>query len=416
MFKKCFAIVAAVLFVGSSFAATPAINTISTPDSLKEVATPEAKYVKPAIPAWTIMVFINAKNNLEQFGLKDVNEMEMVGSNEKVNVVVELGRMRGFSSAEGDWTGSRRYLVQKDENPNLITSPILQNDAKADMGDWNRLVDFGKWAKTNYPAQHYMLVVWNHGAGWVKRPGAKGISYDDETGNHMSTPQLAQAIKAIGGVDVYGSDACLMQMASVDYEIKDSVTYIVGSEETEPGDGYTYDLMLNQINASSLSPFAVGKAVVNAYSDHYASIRQSSTQSLVKAASMGKFVELLNAFVDAVMASNDKAGVKAARTQTSAYAYADNKDLHHFVANLLATTKDENVKATGAALNTFITRSLVVHNRTNTFASGWDTKDYSKSMGMAIYFPNYGYNADYNSLQFGSASKWPAFIQWVNGK
>ncbi|MCK5582742.1 MAG: hypothetical protein KAI33_03075, partial [Elusimicrobiales bacterium] len=29
-----------------------------------------------AYKEWTIMVFVNAKNNLEKYGLKDVNEME----------------------------------------------------------------------------------------------------------------------------------------------------------------------------------------------------------------------------------------------------------------------------------------------------------------------------------------------------
>ena len=28
------------------------------------------------------------------------------------------------------------------------------------------LRDFVKWAVTEHPAQHYMLVIWNHGAGW----------------------------------------------------------------------------------------------------------------------------------------------------------------------------------------------------------------------------------------------------------
>jgi len=45
---------------------------------------------------WTVMVYLNAKNNLERFGIKDVNEMEMVGSSDKVNIVVEFGRMEGY--------------------------------------------------------------------------------------------------------------------------------------------------------------------------------------------------------------------------------------------------------------------------------------------------------------------------------
>ncbi len=41
---------------------------------------------KPA--EWTIMVFLNGKNNLAPFAVKDLNEMEMVGSTDKVNICV----------------------------------------------------------------------------------------------------------------------------------------------------------------------------------------------------------------------------------------------------------------------------------------------------------------------------------------
>ncbi|MFA6583523.1 MAG: clostripain-related cysteine peptidase, partial [Elusimicrobiaceae bacterium] len=403
MLKKCFAITAIAAFglTGSVFAAGAvdfdngvAISDIVNSDSFKDIETPK---VKPGATAeWTIMVFVNGKNNLEEFALKDMNEMEAVGSNAKVNVVTEIGRINGYSSADGNWTGSRRYLVKKDTNANAITSPVVQTIAKADMGDWKHLVDFAKWAKTNYPAKHYMLIVWNHGAGWVKHPGAsKGISYDDETNNHITTPQLAQALAGLGGVDVYGSDACLMQMVSVDYEIQKYVNYIVGSEETEPGDGYTYDLFLNMVNASNLSPEAVGKAAVNAYSDHYASIKQSSTQSLVKSSELIPLAQYMDAFVTAVMAANEKALVKQAAGATVSYAYEDNKGLSHFVSNVMAKTQNAQVKQAGAALNNYIDTKVVLLNRTNTFPSYYDNKDYKASKGIAVYLPESSYNPAY---------------------
>ncbi|MDD4004006.1 MAG: clostripain-related cysteine peptidase [Elusimicrobiaceae bacterium] len=415
MFRKSFAVVASAMFLatGVSFARVPAISTLGTPDQFKDVVVPQAK-TKAA--TWTIMVYVNAKNNLEEYGLKDVNEMEMVGSNDKVNVVAELGRIRGYSSVEGNWTGSRRYLVQKDNDASNITSPVLVDMPKTDMGDWKHLVDFAQWAKAAYPAKNYMLIVWNHGAGWIKNSKGKGISYDDESGNHMTTPQLAQALKEIGGLQVYGSDACLMQMASVDYEIKDYVDYIVGSEETEPGDGYTYDTFLAQVNASDLSSLAVGKAAVDAYTDHYVSIQQGATQSLVKTAAMPGFIAALDAFVDATMATNDKTSVKTARSKTVSYAYSDNKSLSHFVNNLLGITTDEKVKTTGAALVKYTDNELVVHNRTNTGTSSWDNKNYGNSKGLAIYLPSYNFNATYKELQFAKNSKWADFIQWINAK
>ena len=41
-------------------------------------------------PAWTFMVFINGDNNLEGAGIEDINEMEMAGSSEDVNILVQF--------------------------------------------------------------------------------------------------------------------------------------------------------------------------------------------------------------------------------------------------------------------------------------------------------------------------------------
>ena len=356
---------------------------------------------------WTIMVFVNGKNNLEQFALKDMNEMEMVGSSDKVNIVTEIGRIAGYDSSDGDWKTVRRYLVKKDNNTNKISSPVLQEFPKVDMGDYNSVVDFVKWAQANYPAKHYMLIVWNHGAGWIKSRGmevTKGISYDDQTGNHITTPQMGLMMKAIGHIDVYGSDACLMQMPEVDYEIKDYVDYIVGSEETEPGDGYTYNTFLGPIVAKpTMTAQEVGTIATNAYADHYGT--QDHTQSLVLASAMNNLVPLTNKFVAAAMAANEKDLIKTAMGQAQAYAYAENKDFWHFLSLYAASSKNAQVKATAKALQDYITNTLVLVNRSNS--------NYADSHGIAIYMPNYS-NSSYNSLAWAKDSQWDEFIGWYS--
>ena len=253
MFRKSAAALSMLIAVSALVSAeinfdTPNKTSLKQEISKLELSVPaaapaeEGGVSEQAQKEWTVMVYVNSKNNLEQYGLLDVNEMEMVGSTDKVNVVAELGRINGYDSSDGNWIGSRRYLVKKDANMNKIVSPVLKDLGKVDMGDYKHLIEFVNWAKAAYPAKKFMLIVWNHGSGWDKngRPRiSKGISYDDETDNHITTPQLGMALKAIGKIDVYGSDACLMQMPEVVYEIKDYVTYVVGSEETEPGDGYT---------------------------------------------------------------------------------------------------------------------------------------------------------------------------------
>ena len=417
MFRKTAAAFALITAVSTLVSAAVNFDTFNTNTIQQEISALELSL--PAAPApdkgygkvdkeWTIMVYINAKNNLEKYGLLDVNEMEMVGSSEKVNVVAELGRINGYDSSDGNWVASRRYLVTKDANMYKIASPVVQDLGKVDMGDYNHLIEFTNWAKANYPAKRYMLIVWNHGSGWDKNGRQrleKGISYDDETGNHITTPQLGLALKAVGKIDVYGSDACLMQMPEVVYEIKDNVTYVVGSEETEPGDGYTYNDMLAPLIANpTMSAFEMGKLAVDAYSDHYAELGQSFTQSLVKTSAMPQFVTLMNGFAEAMMAAGEKALVKTAISGAQNYAVSDNHDIAHFAQLMGASTNDATVKAKAQAVQNYIKKSLVAHNRVDSA--------YSDSYGIAGYMPGYYYNGDYNSLAWAAASKWDEFIGW----
>ena len=369
---------------------------------------------------WTIMVFGNGKNDLEPFLMKDLNEMELVGSSAKLNIVVEAGRIDGYDTSDGDWKGVRRYLMTKDNDVKKVSSKIVEDLGMIDMGDYKNLAAFGKWAKEKYPAKKYMMIVWNHGSGWSKggqRPVTKGISYDEQSGNHINTPQLGLALKELGKVDVYGSDACLMQMPEVDYEIKDYADYIVGSEETEPGDGYTYNTFLTPVAANpAMGALELAKVAVNAYSDHYQTLNAGSTQSVVKSASLIRLVTLTNEFTAAMTVSGDKALAKKARDGAMKYAVAENKDFYDFLRLVLAETKSDEVKAKGQALMTFITSELVLHNRTNNDPGGyWNGPiNYSLSKGIAVYFPDNGLAAGYSDLQWAKVSRWDEFVTWMN--
>ena len=382
-------------------------------ESLQARVTPQGRAVKDGVANWTVMVYVNAKNNLEKYGLLNVNQMEMIGSTDKVKIAVEMGRMSRYDSSDGAWKGERRYIIQKDNDVNHISSPVLQEIAKADMGDWHHLVDFINWAKKTAPAQHYMLIVWNHGSGWQKLTASgnwlRGISYDDETGNHMSTPNLASALAAVGKIDIYGSDACLMQMAEVGYEIKDYADIIVGSEETEAGDGYTYNTILGPLVAQpAMSALDLAKVTVKSYGDRYAGTGVGATQSAIVSAGLPKLVTLLDGWTQAVMAANETKLVATARSQSQHFYYADNKDLRHFVQLVDAASANSEVKSQGAQLEKFLASDLVVANIAEN--NGLD-----HSQGLAIYLPDTSYSSDYNNLAWAKASSWPKFAQWVKG-
>ncbi|MCK4442955.1 MAG: hypothetical protein KAW09_00315, partial [Thermoplasmata archaeon] len=75
------------------------------------VTLPESSKAQPN--KWTFMVYMGADSSLEAFGIDDFNEMAAIGSTDNVSILVQFDRRPGGSSAYGDWTTAKRFLVKK---------------------------------------------------------------------------------------------------------------------------------------------------------------------------------------------------------------------------------------------------------------------------------------------------------------
>lgn len=206
------------------------------------------------LPEWTFMVYLDADNNLEGAGIEDMNEMEAYGSDENVNIIVQMDRIDDYSQDDGDWRDCRRFYVEKDTDPSRITSRELDILGEVNMGDPETLIDFVLWAHDEYPAKKYALVLWNHGGAF------RGICFDDTVpelgpGEHdaINMTELNYAAKeiykGIGNrkIDLWGFDACLMAQVAVMYELKDFAKVGVGSGYNEPGEGWPYEKILSNL-------------------------------------------------------------------------------------------------------------------------------------------------------------------------
>ncbi len=370
---------------------------------------------KPQAPKeWTVLVYMNGKNDLEVAGLYNLNKMEMVGSNASLNIVTETGRMNGQQndvSFDGNWTGSRRFYITQDTNEEKVKSKAVQKFDSVDMGDWKHLVDFAKWGMKNYPARHYALIVWNHGSGWVTTKGFvnKGISYDFETKNHISTPELGAAMKEIGKVDILAYDACLMQMAELLYEVRDYADYVVGSEETVPGTGFPYDTILRSFAAGTGTSEELAAGMVSGYEGFYSSKGKKVTLSAVRMSALGDFMTAFDAWTEALLASDKKPQIKAKAYSAAEYADKDNKDLYDFAR--LAAEADPLLAEKGRAVQEALTGRLIIGNMAYKEGYGRD----EASHGLAVYLPAKGYNEKYDQLAWSRDSRWDDFLKELKG-
>jgi len=361
---------------------------------------------------WTFLVFLNADNNLDRFGVGDVEEMEEVGSSDQVNIVVQFDRSQSKPC--------KRLFIKKGSHE------VLEDMGEVDMGDINVLQDFFSWGVENYPAKKYALVVWNHGSGWNKFPGNtifKGISYDDESGNHITTAQLlagTEVMKQTLGrkLDVLAFDACLMQMVEVTYAIKDNVEIMIASEDTEPGEGWAYDKSMAPIVANpTWSPAQVSTSIVDTYDESYNGGSQgnsSTTQSWVRASMSDQLVEALNNLA-IELSGNFVSETKSALRSVQKFYYRANVDLIHLLSLLEENISESNstnkagVLATLTAAKT-MAQQFVGHSK----AHGRKQKN---AQGTAIYFPRKGYSFSekYTKLGFAKASQWDEMLQAYYG-
>jgi len=83
-----------------------------------------------------------------------------------VQIVAQLDRFQAGYTGDGDWTSARRYHVLQDGDLNHINSEIVQDLGEVNMADTQTLVDFATWAIQTYPAEHYVLILSDHGMGW----------------------------------------------------------------------------------------------------------------------------------------------------------------------------------------------------------------------------------------------------------
>ena len=408
-----------------------------------------SKPAKAAPKKWTVMVFMNAKNNLELAGLYNVNQMETVGSSNDVNIVAELGRMNGQKQGDthldGDWTGARRIYVQKDADEEKITSPVVDKLDKVDMGDYKRLVDFVSWTKKNYPARRYMLVIWNHGSGWLdpkqSKKSSRGISFDDETGNYIRTMQIGQALREAGKVDVLAFDACLMEMGEVAGEVRDVSDVVIGSEETVPGLGYPYNSWLAAlVKNPDMTNATLGRTVVGAFKKFYDGSKQNAHLAAIRSDKVAGLEQKAAVFAAAAKAVNEPDAFKAARSGVIRYdalgAESDPKmtisfygDLAQYSKLLAANVKGTDdkaaaLKASAADLQNYISRELVI--ATGGSNSNRAGHAMSESAGIAVYLPPAEtriaqerlegiFEGPYDNFAFSKATGWHDFVTFLYG-
>ncbi len=324
----------------------------------------------------TMMVYLCGTDLESNYGMatSDLNEMLYADLGSNVNIIVESGGTKKWQNSAMSTRQNQRWrLVNDGQNRGLQALANLQSKQ---MTSASTLADFIQFGAKNYPADRYILILWDHGGGSISGYGHDQL-YPNGT---MTIDQIAGALKQ-GGIkfDFIGFDACLMQTAETAVAMEPYADYLIASEETEPGTGWYYtNWLTNLSNNTSIPTTELSKTIIDDFitKSYQSSSRDKTSLSIVDLAEFAAVVPAkLSVFASEIndtIKSDDFKTVANARSVTKEFAQSnriDQIDLVHFCKNIGTAAAGELAAAV---------QSCVKYNRCNNMTNAY---------GMSIYFP-----------------------------
>jgi hypothetical protein len=387
--------------------------------------------------------------SMTEQGYSDLLKMGAVGTTDNVAVVCLFDTTKGS------------YLVEVCKGQGFAGSKVTPIP-EADTGDPNTLSHFITQCVQNYPADRYLLVLWNHGSGWldvdaysivraldgVKRnapifrntprklagpDGTRPIAFDDSSMDFLDTSDLREAFtdaQTVTGVrlDVIGMDACLMAMIEGDRELAPFFDYCVASQEVEPMNGWPYAPILAALDARpQMAPGDVARLIVEEYAKSYGGTTRAgptATQAAVVLKQTVKTEALCKALVDAVLANQYPTLRKLVQTAAGkALSFQDPgyRDLGDFAAQLAKATAASDYQDVATAAQALADHLQARSAETPVMAVGF-VDSYARATGMSVYLPvslsTTGRDRNlniYRQLYFPQRTGWDKLVEWQLG-
>ncbi|AOZ97758.1 clostripain-related cysteine peptidase [Butyrivibrio hungatei] len=346
----------------------------------------------------TIMVYMCGADLESRSGMasKDIQEMLKADLGNNINLLIYTGGARQWQNNVVSSTTNQIYQI-KNGKLNLL----VDNVGNLPMTKPDTLSSYIKWAATNYPADRFELIFWNHGGG-----STGGYGYDEKftSAGSMSLAGINTALKD-GGVtfDFVGFDTCLMATVENALVVSNYADYLVASEETEPGIGWYYTDWLTSFGRNtSMDTLEIGKNIIDSFTNACAQTcpGQKTTLSLIDLAELSQTVpqELADFSKDTanMINSDEYSAVSTARSSSREFASSsriDQIDLVDF-ANRMGTTE---AKELANALKSSIKYNRTSSNMTNAYGLSiyFPYKQSSKVDSMVNTYENIGMDEDY---------------------
>lgn len=225
---------------------------------------------------WTIFVYLCGSDLESDAGAasSDIEEAFAAKGSGQVKVVYETGGS-SFWYENINENRIQRYLLEDGD----LT--LVDEKPEANMGTASTLADFLSWGVSNYPSERMGLILWDHGSGSIN-----GVCFDEQYDyDSLTLGELDHALNQVydqmtDRFEFIGFDACLMSTLETANVLTPYARYMYASQEMEPGSGWDYTSLLNNLAANPDQDGAqLGEKVCREYYDHCADYGFGSQRS-----------------------------------------------------------------------------------------------------------------------------------------
>ena len=357
--------------------------------------------------SWTVLVYMMGDNDLEPYAVDDVVEMTGVSGSGEVNLVTLLDRHPAYELDDdplGEFTDTE--VFRSSGGSDLVGDG---DGSELNVGSPDTLSDFIAEGLSANPADHYAVVLWNHGAGWP------GMGPDETDGNDiLDLAEIDQAFTdglaaaGLDRIDLVGFDACLMATYEVAAVMSQYADYMIASSELEPGHGWNYEVLAD-ITAET-DPMTLGTMVIDGFAAQAESEDTSDdiTLSLLDLAAVPQVESALADLAAPLMDDPASSAPVLATAQANTLGFGANPDpeLDSFqmdLAGLAAAIADEEAAYADVAQGVIDAVDEMVLAST----TGRVTAD---ATGLSIYLPPVEDLFDQGYLYLENVTVWPDLL------
>ena len=351
--------------------------------------------------SYTVMIYLDGSTNLEDpnfdyngntFGSMTIDAILSSGVDpDKANVVIMTGGSDSWGHDGLEGNGNYILHVDKDDSVGNLSAEIdYHSKEPLNMGDSSTLSFFIDFAEQKYPADHYALMIWDHGNGPLY-----GCAVDENhNGDSLLLPEITDALDATDFgkskmFDWIGFDCCLMGNLEVADTLAKYSYYMIASQEVETGISGDFDYgtawvysFLSTLNSTS-SPITIATNSIDLYADgkelaskdyNFSTIYTMSLMDLTKVKNVEKALDDLFIKMSASLDAGEYATLAKLREYTKEF--HEGGDLDIVDLGYMAWTLEEMYPAESKTVRNAIDE-LVLYQRTNV----------PEASGVSLYYP-----------------------------